>query len=233
MILQPGAAAGIDTWVYGAGLNGNYGVDVGFDVGCRNVSTARTARGYLKFDLSTIPTNAVVDSAVLTLRCITNWADTEYDIHLHKMLKAFFEGIRNGSAPLETDGTTLQYRNHNTTGLVAWGNSVSGGESGTDYDATATTSTPVTVIDADYTWTLTSDVAAMVADPASNHGWLLRTLNENTLDQRKRFASSDHATPAFRPKLTVNYSLGGGGSGATRGRHGRQSKRIGLYRGSP
>jgi hypothetical protein len=52
---------------------------------------------------------------------------------------------------------------------------------------------------------LVSDVQQMVANPATNYGWL--GLNTDTAGDGVQFDSRQSATPAHRPKLTVRYYL--------------------------
>jgi hypothetical protein len=57
------------------------------------------------------------------------------------------------------------------------------------------------------TATLVADVQGWLRDPATNHGWLLRSQSENILRTARHFASRETLTETTRPKLTVTYSL--------------------------
>jgi hypothetical protein len=59
-----------------------------------------------------------------------------------------------------------------------------------------------------HTWSdpgLVTDVLAWTANPDTNFGWILRD-PESTPQTAKRFASSEHADPALRPLLTIEFT---------------------------
>jgi hypothetical protein len=51
------------------------------------------------------------------------------------------------------------------------------------------------------------DIRDWLADPAENHGWMLKTESEQTTGTARLFAAREHATEEFRPRLVINYSL--------------------------
>lgn len=65
-------------------------------------------------------------------------------------------------------------------------------------------------------FTLTGLVQEWVSSPASNRGLLLRpTLPVNRMTMTYRFASANHWDQAWRPKLTVSYTVPGQEQGAS------------------
>jgi hypothetical protein len=91
--------------------------------------------------------------------------------------------------------------------LISWDESVSwnafGGDPGAsadEYDPTSVAVTPGTqtgTFDVD----VTSSLQAWANDPASNQGWIVLPTGTDGVDLR----SSEYATQAQRPKLTVKY----------------------------
>jgi len=60
---------------------------------------------------------------------------------------------------------------------------------------------------------MAAEVAAWLADPGSNFGWLLKG-NESTARTTKRFDTRENADPSVRPRLTIVYTPPSGQVGA-------------------
>lgn len=205
LTLQPDAADGIDTWLNGLSTNtdDNNGISSILVAGGSVDPNARL-RGLVQFDLSSIPAHAVIGSAVLTLYCESEADTSDRVVGVHRGLVSWFEGVRDGVTPgAGEDGSTYNHRNQN--GNVHWGSV--GGLAGTDYTATATALQTITSPSAAYNWTVTADAAAWVAGTAVNYGLWVILPDENTQNSRKRLTSSDGTTAAYRPLLTVTYTL--------------------------
>lgn len=205
LTLQPAAAAGEDTQIYSnaAGVTLNYGATVTFAGGGAPPAFAGKIRGLIKFDLSSIPGNAIISSGVMSLYCSSELNATNRDVGAHRALTQWFEGVRDGLAPLAgQDGSTWNLRNAN--GAVAWAGGVGGG-SGSDYAAVATDTQTITGPATTFNWNVATDIAAFVAGTATNYGWWMINPDEATNDSAKLFDSSDGVTPAQRPKLVVIY----------------------------
>ncbi|NOH04075.1 MAG: DNRLRE domain-containing protein [Chloroflexi bacterium] len=69
--LQPDAANGADTYMLNAAATTNYGAATLMGVGERNSAANNIARGLVRFDLSSLPANAVITSATLSLWDLT------------------------------------------------------------------------------------------------------------------------------------------------------------------
>lgn len=52
---------------------------------------------------------------------------------------------------------------------------------------------------------MAADIRAWLADPESNHGWLILTETENTIRTARRFASREDANNS--PRLVIEYSV--------------------------
>jgi hypothetical protein len=147
-------------------------------------------RGLLRFDLSTLPTNATIESATLHLRIVQVPIDAVFaPFELHRALKAW-----------AADATwTIATTN------LPW--SSPGAEVKTDYVAALVLGERAAA-SGEYVFASTNqiiaDITGWIADPASNHGWLLKTANEGTEGTAIHFGASESAVP---PTLQVLYTV--------------------------
>lgn len=162
-------------------------------------------RGLLRFNLSTIPSNAVVQSVRLQLTVTrVPRSPANSDFSLYRMLR-----------PWGTDANWTA-----ATAGSPWGSPGAG--SGSDFAATASARRLVMgggPYDFGPSPEVTADILAWINDPLSNHGWLLKSENETSSGTARHFGSSespqaprllfDYSTPAPRPVLT-NPRLTGG-----------------------
>lgn len=210
LTLQPDATAGVDSYLALGTPTFNFGVGGNFGAGAVTVNEPR--RGLLKFDISSLPAGATLNSAILTLFCESESATTDRTVGAHRGLTQWFEGAKNGAAPdASQDGSTWNLRNAN--GALAWG--AAGGQSGTDYAATATDSKIITVPSTAFDYNVLADVQAWYAATATNYGWWLICTAETVANSLKRFTSSDGATAANWPKLVIDYTEAGGQAART------------------
>ncbi len=181
--IKPGPA-GSDS--YTSCVFGNFGTNFG-NAASLEVSAwykhFRTAeRGYLKFDLSSIPEESPIVSAQLRL-----YADTAVV-------------YQNGLQTLFVNRITENWLEN----TITWDNDP-------DSSGFQSSSIPVTAGQSNTTvWVNITDIARHWSyNPAENYGVLLH-LEENVSSTIKvgwmSFFSGDHATVASRPKLTIKYS---------------------------
>ena len=147
-------------------------------------------RGLLRFDLSAIPTEANVTGATLRLKIVQVPIDAVFSpFELHRAL-----------IPWAADATWL-----NSNASLPWSSPGGGAES--DYATPAVLGVRVAA-SAEYVFASTNqmiaDITGWIADPASNHGWLLKSANEGTQGTAIHFGSSESAVP---PALEISYSL--------------------------
>jgi hypothetical protein len=193
LTLQP--SAGVDTYISAANPTFNYGTSTLLET----ISGASARKALVLFSLASLPSNAIIKTAVLSLVC-TSSGGGGLDVAIHRAITAFFEGSQNGAAPSGgQDGSTWNLRNAN--GAVAWSGGA-GGAGASDYQNTAT-DTVNTTVTGTYNWNVATDVAAFVAGTTNNGWWFVQ--NGSLLRQ---WASSDNATALNRPKLVVTYSSG-------------------------
>lgn len=155
-----------------------------------NVSFTRT-RGLVRFDLSSIPPGAVVNSVVLRL-AVTRVPLTPVnsDFHLHRLLR-----------PWNEEQSTWLLRLAPTENWTT-----PGGQAGTDFSTTVSGRVPVAAVGG-YTFAstpqLVADVTAWLASPSANHGWLVKTADESVGFTARRFASREGLAGA--PVLEVQF----------------------------
>ncbi|MHC4737300.1 MAG: DNRLRE domain-containing protein [Planctomycetota bacterium] len=144
----------------------------------------------IKWDLTDIPTDAIVVEAILYLYQVDSDVDSSYDIGVHKIT-----GVNPGI-------TTCTWNTYDGT------NSWTGGADGGQSDIAAAEDTQVVnLTDDEYkTWDVTEMVADWVAAPSTNYGMLVNSDDDATIDSYRYFASTDANDSSTRPKLIVTYS---------------------------
>lgn len=197
--LQPDATAGLDTRIIASSATVNFGIGTVISAGAG--ADAADSKGMVQWDVSSIPSGAIVSSALATLYCESEADATDRSVAAHRALTQWYEGDANGGAP-SGDGSTWNHRNHN--GSVAWAGGA-GGAAGSDYATSASDTESITGTGVNFDWTVTADVQAWV-DGTANYGLWWIPVTTSTANTVKRFPSSDHATAAQRPKLTVEYT---------------------------
>jgi hypothetical protein len=147
-------------------------------------------RGLIKFDFSEIPTGATIN--VVRLQVTVNRAptgSTPNSFNLHRMLRPWSEAESTWTLRL---------------GGVNW--VAPGAAAGSDYAQTVSGTTLIGGFGG-YTFPsmpgIVADVAAWVADPSVNHGWLLKTADESISPSARGFDSRETATG---PQLVVDFS---------------------------
>ncbi|HEX6500295.1 MAG TPA: DNRLRE domain-containing protein [Micromonosporaceae bacterium] len=152
-------------------------------------STYGTTRAVVKFDTTSIPTDAKVLDAYVTL-----WESTMVSTN------------NPGTASYEMHALTRDFDQSTAT----WNSAAAGtawSTAGGDYDATVSDSlTSLTNDPARRSWGVTSAAQGWVADPSSNHGVLVKLADEAGPAERTIFLSSEAAEPQLRPKLVVTYT---------------------------
>ena len=188
-----------------------------------------TRRALLDFDLSSIPSGAIIDRVELrlTLADAATQETSNRNFSLHRLSTSWGEstsfvnavggGTGNGDTADPGDATW----NVRFFGTPSTNWATAGG----DYlvSASATTSIgQLADVGSSYTWEtlrgsmatgLVADVENWLASPANNFGWLLRIDDEAQFFTARRFFSRDYTNvdlslqAANRPLLTIEYSL--------------------------
>ena len=175
----------------------------GLFVGRANDSRIR--RALLAFDLSSIPADATITGATLTLQCTKAGSNSPTDISLRRVSRDWGEGASNATGE---EGTGAAAQSGDATWRHAFFNTVQWTTAGGDFSGTASATTAVGGAGS-YSWSgsgMVADVQAWLGNPASNFGWAMIG-NETTDKSAKRFASSEAASAP--PRLQITYTVPG------------------------
>ncbi len=168
-----------------------------------NNSQNLVRRALVRFDLvGFVPAGAVIDAVVLTLEVSSAPDTVTRSIALHRVLADWGEGSSSssggaGSPATPGDATWLHARYPDGLWIRPGG----------DFTSASSATTLVGDVDT-YTWTdagMRADVQRWLADPATNHGWLLRG-DETAPRTVRRFDSRETEVASRRPVLTVYFS---------------------------
>ena len=189
---QPDGAAGVDTYLFSSSATTNFGTDVAMGIGENNSATGRVARGLIKFDLSSIPSNATIVSATLSLWTASDLSDNDRILRVYRLKVPFDESQATWN--LARTGASWQ----------------SPGASGVNDRETLDigsmqilASEPIGV--QKQISLSPAKVQELVNGIFANNGFLLAMDTE--LNDRFNYKSSDTSTAANRPMLVIQYTL--------------------------
>jgi hypothetical protein len=195
-----------DTSIFEAEAPNNFGRQNSLPLGTVANQTA-SGRMLLRFDLSSLPTNAVITNVSLRITVLKQaQAPKAESVEAHRLIQPWGEGIKTGQLGALASAGEADWTDR-LKGQAAW--AAPGGQAGTDF-ATAASSSANLSVPANYTFnstaTLVADVQAWLQNPADNFGWMLLNANESVRSSAKRVASRE-ATAAQQPLLTIGYSV--------------------------
>lgn len=163
-------------------------------------------RALLHFDLSSIPSDAVIVSATLSLH-LTQAASGEHLVSAHRVLASWTTGSSDptgnegtGAAAAPADATW----NSRSFGSPAMDWASAGG----DFASSASGFAPIGTELVRYSISsagLAADVQAWLADPSANHGWIL--LGDEAVNQSARRFGSTDGSAEFAPTLEVEWTV--------------------------
>lgn len=165
--------ASADAMLLQAAGHQNMGGEVYMETYPRTPSYSK--RFVIKFDLSSIPSNATITSANLILAGAVSYGQTR-TIAAHAVTQSWQENTVNW----DNTGTAYQ----------------------TTASATHSLSHPTSTTG---TWDLTADVQAFINGTSTNNGWLFKDNNEDASEAFWRFTTKEGSTESHRPKLVVEY----------------------------
>ncbi len=186
--LQYSNCEGVDALIGDCILAGydtlNFGDNPEFDALSWTYSGTRTdLRSLIYWNLSAIPTNAVVNSATLNLFWNPNSANTG---HSNQSGQNNAEALKITSPWSEN---TLTWNTQPTTDTL--------------HKVLIPASTS---IQQDYAIDVTNLVQDMISTPSTNYGLMIKLINENYF-RSLIFCSSDHPDPARHPRLDICYDI--------------------------
>ncbi len=194
--LQPNGTAGIDTYILNALPTTNYGTDTEMGVGEANIATNYIGRSLIKFDLSSIPSNASITSATLSLWTSTDYSSTTRTIRIFRLKRAFNESQATWN--IASTGTNWQ----------------TAGASGTNDRESADIGSVQILSDeplnTEKQITLTpAMIQELIAGTFTNNGFII--VSDTELNDGFMYKTSDNVTSSQRPKLVIEYTLPGQG----------------------
>jgi len=189
-----------DTSLYkGGGGGDNYGITATMKA---VIPGATEGRMLLAFDVSSIPTNAIVVSAILSAKsAYAGTAGSTLDAHEGKV--AWIEGTKSDAQAGNLEPCWLAREADGAGGVTtAWG--VAGGLAGTDYVAVAENSFSPITLNTRFEVAIPVMTQNWVTTPADNFGvWFNRSDAVAAIIK----LYSKEAGAAHQPTLTVAYEL--------------------------
>jgi RHS repeat-associated protein len=192
LTLQPDGVAGMDTHIYSSSKTANFGTAVEMGVGEDNNANNRIARSLIKFDLSSIPANATITSATLSLWTSSDLSSNSRMVQVYRLKTAFNE--------------TQATWNIAATG-INW--QTAGASGGNDRESTAIGSTTIIAdesLNIEKLIVLTpAKIQEMVSGAFTNRGFIIVANTES--NDRFNYKTSDSTNSVQRPKLVIQYVL--------------------------
>jgi hypothetical protein len=162
-------------------------------------------RALLRFDLSAVPSNAVIETASLRFTVIQQpFGAVASSFGVHRFLKPWTEGTGAGNQGVlaQNGETTWRSQFH---GSALWPQP--GSTSGNDYVASSSGNVDVSGL-ATYAVSdpgIAVDVRAWVSGAATNHGWIVISDGEGSQRTARRLGSRESLSGA--PSLEIQYTV--------------------------
>jgi len=190
-----------DTYMSGYNTTNNYGMQTYMRV---TLGTSQQRGSLIRWDLSTLPTTAVISNPRLQLNVSTAGSAT---FNLYNLRRAWVEGTGTGSAT--GDGATFNSYDGNTSNT--WGTPGAANTTSDRYEtnlwgagSSSFSSQGIKTI------ALNSDGLAVVQGwvdgSVDNYGLTIQNYTTGSTDVQ--FSTKDNATEANRPRLVLDYCLG-------------------------
>lgn len=197
--LQPDATAGIDTWLsgYSGAEDSSSGISVNLMIGELDGYVGYITRALIKFDLSSLPTDAVISSATLSLYCGEDYSTNVRTFRVYRQKRAWVEGVNEEPS---TSGAT--WNNYEAAGPTAW--QTAGGFGADDCEQTDIGTREFGAAEATGEFKDFSLTPITKAGLDLGNGWMVKADTET--DDGYKFDSSDSVTEARRPKLVIEYT---------------------------
>lgn len=184
--LQPDATDGLDTYIRSGVTTANHGADTDVRVG-ESTAAVDIYRGLFKFDLSTLPSAAVISAATFSLFAVTDRSANDRTYRVFRQKRAW----------VEAQATWDEYSTGN-----AW--QTAGGFGANDCEQTDIGNR---IFVAAETVNQFKDISLTPVTKTAldlGNGWLVKADTESS--DAYHFSSSDNATALNRPKLVIDYT---------------------------
>jgi len=161
-------------------------------VGEANIATNYTGRSLLKFDLSSIPSNATITSVTLSLWTNVDYSSNNRTIRVYRLKVPFNE--TQAAWNIRATGSNWQ----------------SAGASGAnDRESTDIGSVQILAnesLNTEKQISLTpAQIQELIDGTFTNHGFII--VADTELNDGFTYRTSDHATTSQRPKLVIQYTV--------------------------
>jgi len=189
---QPDGANGQDTFIASKSATTNYGTDVGVRIGESNNSTNDLYRTLIKFDLSSIPANATITSATLSLWTANDFSDNNRTIRVYRLKTAFNE---------------LEATWNKASASLSWqspGASGANDRESTDIGSLQILANESLSIEKQIS-IAPAKIQELVNATFTNNGLII--VADTELNDRFNYKSSDTTTTSNRPKLVIQYTV--------------------------
>ncbi|MBU3675802.1 MAG: tandem-95 repeat protein, partial [Chitinophagaceae bacterium] len=149
-------------------------------------TTTKRTRGLFYFNLSEIPSNAIIEEALFSLWRTGGTNNYTDSLRIFSLSNSFVENQVTW---------TIRSTGNNWTNL------------GGDFNATAINARQVTSTNTRYYWNAAPLVQTWVANSATNYGLIVRSTE--AVDMRHSFGTKENTTLSMRPMLSVTYLVPG------------------------
>jgi len=191
LVMQPNGTSGVDNYLLKSSTSANYGTSSDLGIGEKNDAVGSVGRSLIKFDLSSIPADAAIVSATLSLWTSQDLSSNDTTVNVYRLKTAFNETQSNW--------------NRSATG-VNW--QAAGASGANDRESASIGLIPILNNEPLNTEKQISldpaKVQEMLNGTFTNNGFILTASGE--LDDRFMFKSSDSSTASQRPKLVIQYT---------------------------
>ena len=189
-----------DTTLHQTAPNNNMGAHTHVAIG--ETAQLNAARGLFRYDLSALPTNAIVTSVSITFTLPSiNRLDPAGSVYsVHRVQRSWGEGSKTGL--LGAVGTEGEATWLHSTSPTTW--ETAGGDFLPAASATQILGPSPGVYSVASTPGLIADVQSWLTNAAENFGWLLKVADESVRQTARQFASRETADGAL---LRVEYSF--------------------------
>lgn len=188
---QPSGSFGRDTYIRSDQATTNYSTDTAFSVGEDN-GIVSTNRGLILFDLSSIPSNATIIDATLTLwQGFNSKSSNDRTVRVHRMIHDWYF-------------PSVTWNNY--SGSSAWPGG-GGGGTGTweSTDLGTFTQYHTGTAGAQRDISLNPSLVQNWIN-GTNHNYGMMVISDTELNDLIQYGSSRNATQTYHPRLVINYS---------------------------
>lgn len=196
--------SGVDTWIRSTSADTNFSTGAnGSVLQSGDFGTSQVNRFLIKWDLSSVPTNAVVSGGTLSLWVNAEFSDNTRVVELFRVKRAW----------VESEATWNKFSTAGGSWSTAGAGDTTNDREGTSVGSATVTSTqnPGDKIDIPLVAGALQD---LVSGAFTNNGWLFKVQTEGG-DNVVYKSSNDAGSATMRPQLVFDYTSASGGNMTT------------------